>query len=148
MTIRLAMMVGMDHIARVARDFGLVNNMPKQLAMALGAGETTLLQVTSGFGMLVNGGKKVVPTLIDRVQDRRGRTLYRHDMRDCTGCESNDWNGKTPPPDLPDIREQVTDPASAYQVVSMLEGVVERGTATAVKAVGKIPGGQDGYHQR
>ena len=144
MTIRLAMMVGMDHIARVARDFGLVNNMPKQLAMALGAGETTLLQMTSGFGMLVNGGKKVVPTLIDRVQDRRGRTLYRHDMRDCTGCESNDWNGKTPPPDLPDIREQVTDPASAYQVVSMLQGVVERGTATAVKAVGKPLAGKTG----
>jgi penicillin-binding protein 1A len=143
MTIRLAMMLGMDPIIRIAHDFGLVDKMPKQLAMALGAGESTLLQMTSGFGMLVNGGKRIVPTLIDRVQDRRGHTLYRHDMRDCDGCELNKWNGQLPP-ELPDIRQQVTDPASAYQVVSMLQGVVERGTGTSIKAVGKPLAGKTG----
>ncbi len=117
--------------------------MQQTLAMSLGAGETTVLRLAGAYAEIVNGGKKVEPTLIDRIQDSNGWTIYRHDQRPCDGCQMSTYNGETPP-EIPDTRPQVLDPATAYQMVSMLEGVVKRGTGTAVKAVGKPLAGKTG----
>jgi penicillin-binding protein 1A len=111
--------------------------------MALGAGETTLLRLTTAYAMLVNGGKRIRPTLIDRIQDRHGKTVFRHDARPCPDCRATFWTGQTVPV-VPDTRPNVTGPGSAYQVVSFLQGVVERGTGRRVKAVGKPLGGKTG----
>jgi penicillin-binding protein 1A len=111
--------------------------------MALGAGETTLVRLTTAYAMLVNGGRRITPALIDRVQDRNGNTIYRHDQRACPDCRGVPWQGQAAPR-LPDEREQVADPASAYQVVSMLQGVVERGTGRRVASVGKPLAGKTG----
>ena len=143
MTVRLAQTIGMEKVASYAERFGVVDKLPHQLAMSLGAGETTLLRLTAAYGMFVNGGKKVAPTLIDRVQDRHGRTVFRHDERGCSGCLAMQWTGQSMPV-LSDIREKLTDPASAYQMVSMLQGVVDRGTGIRVKAVGKPLAGKTG----
>ena len=143
MTVRLAQAVGMDNVAETARRFGIIDNMPPHLSYALGAGETTLLRLTAAYGMLDNGGRRITPTLIDRVQDRNGRTIFRHDTRACPACEEG-ASADRPVPQLPDDREPVTDPASAYQIVSMLRGVVERGTGTMVKAIGKPVAGKTG----
>jgi len=143
MTVRLAQTIGMEKVVAYARRFGIVDDMPPMLSMALGAGETTLLRLTSAYAMLVNGGRRIDPTLIDRIQDRHGLTIFRHDMRGCQGCRDQAWNGQEPP-ELPDERERVVDPASAYQVVSMLQGVVERGTGRRVRAVGKPLAGKTG----
>jgi penicillin-binding protein 1A len=143
MTVRLAQTIGMDKVANYAKRFGIIDNMPENLSMSLGAGETTLMRITVGYAMLVNGGKKITPSLIDRIQDRHGRTVFRHDGRKCLGCKVRFWEKQTTP-EVPDIRKQLTDPASAFQVVGMLEGVVERGTGRRIKAVGKPLGGKTG----
>jgi penicillin-binding protein 1A len=143
MTVRLAQTIGMDKVVDYARRFGIIEDMPPVLSMALGAGETTLLQLTSAYAMLVNGGRRIDPTLIDRIQDRHGLTIFRHDIRGCPGCRDQAWDGQEPP-ELPDERERVADPASAYQVVSMLQGVVERGTGRRIRAVGKPLAGKTG----
>ncbi|HEX9769324.1 MAG TPA: penicillin-binding protein 1A [Kiloniellales bacterium] len=143
MTVRLAQTIGMDKVAEYAIRLGVVDYMPRVLAMALGAGETTLLRLTTAYAMLVNGGRRITPTLIDRVQDRNGTTIFRHDQRTCRDCSGVTWRGQ-PVPRLPDEREQVADPASAYQVVSMLQGVVERGTGRRVASVGKPLAGKTG----
>ena len=142
MTVRLAQAVGMAKIAETAETFGVFPDMPELLAMSLGAGETTLLKLTAAYGMFVNGGKRIEPTLIDRVQDKRGTTIYRHDRRDCEPCRLP--FSAPEPPLLPDTRETVADPRTAYQVVHLLEGVVERGTGGKVKAVGKPLAGKTG----
>ncbi|MFO1058775.1 MAG: penicillin-binding protein 1A [Dongiaceae bacterium] len=143
MTVRLAQAVGMDKVAALAKRFGVVENLMPTLAMSIGAGETTLLRMATGYAEIVDGGKKVTPTLIDRVQDRQGVTLYRHDDRPCEGCKADSWSNQEPPK-LPDNRERIIDAPTTYQMVSMLEGVVQRGTATVVKAVGKPLAGKTG----
>jgi penicillin-binding protein 1A len=143
MTVRLAQAIGMERVATYAERFGVVDTLPRHLSMSLGAGETTLMRLTSAYAMLVNGGKRITPTLIDRIQDRNGRTIARHDRRLCPACGVAQWVDH-PPPRLPDDREQVADPASAYQMVSMLQGVVERGTARRVSDVGKPLAGKTG----
>ena len=143
MTARLASQIGMGPIADMAQKFGVVDKMPLQLSMALGAGETTLLRITTGYAELVNGGKKVTPSLIDRIQDRNGKTIYRHDTRDCetcTGAEANVDN----PPSLPDTREQLAPATSVYQMVSILQGVVQHGTGIAINSLGRPLGGKTG----
>ena len=87
MTARLAMRLGMEEVQAYARKFGLNDELPPLLSMSLGAGETTLLRLTAAYGMLVNGGKQITPSLIDRIQDRNGATIYRHDSRPCEGCQ-------------------------------------------------------------
>ncbi|MEQ9643788.1 MAG: penicillin-binding protein 1A [Alphaproteobacteria bacterium] len=143
MTVRLAQEVGMPVVIDYARRFGIVDDMPPYLPMALGAGETTLLRLTTAYAMLVNGGKRIVPSLVDRVQDRRGNTIYRHDQRDCPGCVTNRWRGQFQPI-LPDTREQVISPQTAYQVVNMLQGVVQRGTGIRIRVIGKPLAGKTG----
>jgi penicillin-binding protein 1A len=143
MTVRLAKDVGMPLVAEYARRFGVYDDMLPVLSMALGAGETTVMRMTAAYSMFANGGRRIRPTLIDRIQDRSGQTIYRHDDRKCTACAAEKWDGQAEPK-LVDTREQVLDPLTAYQVTSMLEGVVQRGTAQVVKAVGKPLAGKTG----
>ncbi len=143
MTVRLARDIGMEKIAAYAEAFGIVERMPQVMAMALGSGETTLLRLTAAYAMLVNGGRHIRPTLIDRIQDRDGTTVFRHDRRDCPACRSADWDGGETP-GLPDEREAVADPRAAYQVVSMLEGAVRRGTGRAIRSLGRPLAGKTG----
>jgi penicillin-binding protein 1A len=143
MTVRVAQAVGMEKVVEYTKKLGIVDNMMPTLAMSLGAGETTPLRLTAAYAMIVNGGKKIIPTFIDRIQDRRGRTIYRHDDRPCIGCWATAWTGQ-PVPYIPDDRDHILDPRTAYQMVSILEGVVLRGTGTAVRAVGKPLAGKTG----
>ena len=121
---------------------GVYDKLAPLLAMSLGAGETTLIRMVTGYSEFVNGGKKITASLIDRIQDRNGRTIWRHDARDCEGCNDASWHGQQEPL-LADTREQVLDPRTAYQIVSILEGVVQRGTGQSIKVVGKPAGRQD-----
>ena len=143
MTVRLAQTLGMPTVVAYARRFGISDAMPLQLSMALGAGETTLLRMSIAYAMLVNGGKRVTATLIDQVQDRNGRTVFRHDQRRCPRCRPAAWSNQ-PVPWLKDEREQVADPASAYQIVRLLEGVVTRGTARDIASLNKPLAGKTG----
>ncbi len=143
MTVRLAQDVGMPLISEYAKRFGIYDNLPPYLSFALGAGETTLLRMVGAYAMFDNGGKKIQPTLIDRIQDRYGHTIYRHDGRECRGCDADKWANQNEPI-LIDKRDRVLDPMTAYQITSIMEGVVQRGTATVVKEVGKPIAGKTG----
>ncbi|MEM8701127.1 MAG: penicillin-binding protein 1A [Pseudomonadota bacterium] len=143
MTVRLAQDMGMPLVAEYSKRFGIYDNMLPVLSMSLGAGETTVLRMTTAYATIANGGRKVRPTLIDRIQDRYGRTIYKHDSRICDGCTQNAWEGQQEPM-LIDDREQVLDPMTAYQITSMMEGVVQRGTATSVRAVERPVAGKTG----
>ncbi|HEY7687137.1 MAG TPA: penicillin-binding protein 1A, partial [Dongiaceae bacterium] len=143
MTVRVAQAIGMQKVVEYATKLGVVDHMDAVLSMSLGAGETTPLRMTTAYSMIVNGGKKITATFIDRIQDRRGHTLFRHDNRGCADCQSQAWADQ-PPPVIPDTRPQVIDPGTAYQMVSILEGVVQRGTATIVRQVGKPLAGKTG----
>ncbi|MFN7113889.1 MAG: penicillin-binding protein 1A [Alphaproteobacteria bacterium] len=144
MTIRLANYVGMERIAEICRQFGVTDNLPTLLSMSIGAGETTLQRMVAAYSVFVNGGMKITPTVIDRVQDRNGKTIFVHDRRPCQGCGPMvPWSGQATP-DVPDTREQIADPRHMYQVVSMMEGVVQRGTATALNSLGRPLAGKTG----
>lgn len=143
MTVRLAQDMGMPLISEYARRFGIYDDLPPYLAMSLGSGETTVMRMVAAYGMLANGGKKLKPTLIDRIQDRFGQTIYRHDERTCQGCDAQSWADQEEPK-LIDDSEQVLDPLTAYQITSMLEGVVQRGTATVLKALDRPIAGKTG----
>ena len=146
MTVRLAQDIGMPLIAEYAKRFGVYDNLPPYLSFALGAGETTLMRMVTAYAMIDNGGRRVKPTLIDRIQDRYGHTVYKHDQRECLGCDATKWQDQ-PEPSLIDRREQVLDPMTAYQITSIMEGVVLRGTAAGVgfqKEVGKPVAGKTG----
>jgi penicillin-binding protein 1A len=143
LTVRLATMIGIEPIAETVERLGIMDHMAREYSMTLGAGETTPMRLTAAYAMLVNGGKRIKPTLIDRIQDRNGATIFRADQRPCDGCTNVPWRHQ-PVPVIPDNREQVADPGSAYQMVEMMEGVVQRGTGTAVKAVGKPIAGKTG----
>jgi penicillin-binding protein 1A len=144
MTVRLADDLGMTKIADLAQRLGIYDKMPLRLSYALGAGETSLLKMTTAYSIIANGGKKVDFTLIDRIQDRHGKTIYHHDNRDCTACKIEKYNPDAPEPDFVDTREQVMNPYTAYQITSMMEGVVERGTGKKVQIVGKPVAGKTG----
>jgi len=143
MTVRLSNEVGMPMIAEYSRRFGVYDDMLPLLSMSLGAGETTVMRMTAAYSMFANGGRRIKPTLIDQIQDRNGRTIYRHDDRKCATCNAEKWDGGAAPK-LTENREQVLDPLTAYQMTSILEGVVQRGTAQTVKAVGKPLAGKTG----
>ena len=143
MTVRLAQDVGMPLIAEYAKRFGVYDDMPTYLSFALGSGETTVMRMVSAYSMFANGGKRIKPTLIDRIQDRYGHTIFKHDQRECRGCQADKWANQNEP-SMVDRREQVLDPMTAYQITSMMEGVVQRGTATVVREVGKPVAGKTG----
>ncbi|MFC7498692.1 penicillin-binding protein 1A [Enterovirga sp. GCM10030262] len=142
MTVRAANMTGMDKVTRLARTLG-VGDYPNYLAISLGAGDTTVLQMTNAFAILANNGKEVKPTMIDYIQDRHGKVIYRTDTRPCEGCDAPDWNGK-PMPRPPLRTKQLMDAMTAYQMVHMLEGVVTRGTAQRLRDLGRPLFGKTG----
>jgi len=143
MTVRLAQEIGMDSVADHARRFHIYDAMPSHLSYALGAGETTLSRMVAGYAMFANGGRRIEPTLIDRVQDRRGATIWRHDAQICVGCAAP-YDPASAPNALA-TGEQVIDPVTAYQITSMLRGVVTRGTgARAFAGVEAMVAGKTG----
>ncbi|MBP7251923.1 MAG: penicillin-binding protein 1A [Alphaproteobacteria bacterium] len=145
MTVRLANKVGMNTIVDYAKKFGIADTMPTFLSFALGSKETTVLRLTTAYAMLDNGGKKISPTLIDRVQDRDGRTIWRRDATQCPTCQvSDDQTSNFVAPEISDTREQISDPRTVYQLVTMMQGVCERGTAAALRALGKPVAGKTG----
>ena len=127
MTVRVAQGVGFEKISRITNRLGIYNDVPELLSVSLGSAETTLVQLTNAYCTFVNGGKKVTPIFIDRIQDRRGKTIFNADKRKCLGCEEISYL-KEEVPTIQDDREQIISPATAYQITSMLEGVVKRGT--------------------
>ena len=143
MTVRLAQKIGLKTISDFARKFDIIESSPEQLSMSLGTIETTLLKLTAAYAMLVNGGKRIVPTLIDRIQDRHGKTVFRHDKRACPKCFAS-FSKIQVAPVVKDNRKQIASPASAYQMVSMLEGVVQRGTGRSIKNLDRPLAGKTG----
>lgn len=143
MTVRLAQDIGMERIIELARRFGIERGLEPFLSTALGANEVTPLALTTAYAMLVNGGKRIEPYLVERIQDRWGRTVFRRDGRDCPGCSGVAWRGQLPP-EPTDERPQVVDPRHAFQMVNMLRGVIERGTATAARVLGRPLAGKTG----
>jgi len=150
-TVRMADMVGLEKVVDVVKRFG-VNERPKQIySLVLGSTETTVLKLATAYGMMVNGGKKIIPSMLEKIQDRDGKTIYKRDKRECKNCFINNLNDyiekapeQLPMPYIEDSQEQITDSATAYQITSMLQGVVERGTASRAKSIGKIVGGKTG----
>ena len=128
MTVRIAQDIGMDRVAAYAERFGVYHDMPHILSYALGAGEVTLYDMVAAYGMFDNGGKRVRPTVVDRIEDRNGKTIYRHDPRECEAC-ADPAADPAALPKLYDARAQIMNPGTAFQIVSMLQGVVQRGTA-------------------
>ncbi len=132
MTVRLADDMGMPLIVEYSKRFGVYDDLLPVLSMALGAGETTLLRMVTAYSTFPNGGKLVKATLIDRIQDRYGKTIWRHDDRDCAKCRT-DKPGEEP--ELSDDRKQIIDPHTAYQMTSIMEGVVVSGTGSKVREI-------------
>ena len=142
-TARVANDIRLENVSELAERFGLYNELPPYTAMSLGSGDTTMLKMAKAYGSMVNGGREIETTLIDRVQDRYGVTRFRHDQRDCSMCQQDNWTGG-PPPELEDNRVQLIDPVIAFQVTHMLEGVVQRGTGRRALRVGKPLAGKTG----
>jgi penicillin-binding protein 1A len=146
-TVRMANQVGLEKINETISRFG-ISNYPKPIySSVLGSIETTLTKLVTAYAIIVNGGKKIDPSMIERIQDRNGNTIYKRDNRSCEDCliKTGGSNGQDIIiPTLYDDRQRITDPATAYQITSMLEGVVQRGTSVRAKAVGKILGGKTG----
>jgi len=139
MTVRLAQEVTMYRVAEYAERFGVYDRMQPYLAMALGSQETTLYRMVAAYAMLANGGERVEPTLVDRVQDRWGRTVYRHDQRRCDAC-ADPTLPEGEAPRITSRRDRVIDAITAYQLTSMLEGVVQRGTGRGISVPVPIAG--------
>jgi penicillin-binding protein 1A len=143
-TVRLAQDIGMPLIGEYAKRFGVYDELPNYLSYALGTGETTVMRMVTAYSMFANGGRRVKSTLIDRIQDRYGHTIFKHDARECRGCDAPGGWKNQPEPQLVDHREQVLDVMTAYQITSMMEGVVQGGTATVMREVGKPIAGKTG----
>jgi len=144
MTVRLAKAIGIEKVVEYAKKFGISDDIPNQMSIALGSGETTVLKMATAYGMLVNGGKKIEPILIDRIQDRTGATVYNSDSRPCEKCHMEGWSGEKAPK-IPDIREQLEDPRSAYQIINILTGVLQPGgSAQSLRSLGKTFAGKTG----
>jgi penicillin-binding protein 1A len=143
MTVRILLEIGLERVKQTTETFGVYQEMQPHYSMALGAGETTPIAMTTAYAMLANGGRRIVPSFIDRIQNRHGDTIFRHDDRSCAGCVDIAWNGQETPI-LPDDREQIADPISIAQIVSIMQGVVQRGTATRLSRLGVPLAGKTG----
>ena len=132
MTVRIAQKLGFDKISKTSVDLGVYENVPELLSVSLGSNETTLLKLTNAYCTFVNGGKKITPILISRIQNRRGKTIYNSETRICEGCsvikDDEDFF-----PIILDKYKQVISEQTAYQITSMLEGVIKRGTGKKLK---------------
>lgn len=147
MTVRIAQMVGLKRIKRVAKRLGIyeTDDTPENYSMVLGSYETTLMKLVNAYSMVANGGRRVAPWLIERIDDRNGTTIFRRDTRYCDQCSvvSEATAGEVAPT-LEDERERVIDPRVAYQLTSILEGAIQRGTGGAAKVLGRPLAGKTG----
>ena len=143
MTVRLAQDVGMDKVCEISKRIGVNQNLPKLLSMSLGAGDTRLIDMSSAYAVIVNGGKKVEPYFIERIQNRYGKTILKQDKRSCENCNADRFENQDIP-HLSDAREQIVDPLSAYQMTSILEGVAQRGTGARLRSIGRHLAGKTG----
>ena len=143
MTVRVAQKVGFKKISKITKDFGIYDDVPELLSVSLGAAETTLVKLTNAYCTFVNGGKKVTPIFIDRIQDRRGKTIFNADKRKCKGCKQISYL-KEEIPFIVDDREQIISPETAYQITSMMEGVVKRGTGRKLRSLNLNLAGKTG----
>ena len=143
MTVRVAQKVGFDKISKITKDFGIYDAIPELLSVSLGAAETTLIQLTNAYCTFVNGGKKVIPIFIDRIQDRRGKTIFNADKRKCIGCKEISYL-EDEIPIIQDNRKQIISSETAYQITSMLEGVIKRGTGRKLKNLNLTLAGKTG----
>jgi penicillin-binding protein 1A len=146
-TVRLAQMIGIEKVLEVGRRFGVYEDPPRNFSIVLGTAETTLLKLANAYGMIVNGGRQIKPSLIERIDDRHGKTIYRRDTRECKGCQLSSISAIATdsfPPIPADNRERIADPRIAYQMVSMLQGAASRGTGARSKEIGKIVAGKTG----
>ena len=143
MTVRVAQKVGFKKISKITNDLGIYNDVPELLSVALGSAETTLVQLTNAYCTFVNGGKKVTPVFIDRIQDRRGNTIFNADKRKCKGCEEISYL-REEIPSIEDDREQIISTETAYQITSMMEGVIKRGTGRKLRDLNLYLAGKTG----
>ncbi len=143
MTVRVAQKVGFDEISKITKNFGIYNEVPELLSVSLGAAETTLIKLTNAYCTFVNGGKKVSPIFIDRIQNRRGKTIFNADKRKCLGCEEISYL-KEKVPTIQNDKKQIISPETAYQITSMLEGAVKRGTGRNLRNLELILAGKTG----
>lgn len=145
-TVKIASIIGIKRIKRVAKRFGIYDDeAAENYSMVLGAKETTLLKLVNAYSMIANGGRRISPWLIERIDDRNGTTIFRRDTRMCEGCTVSDVSASAAmPPTLPDERERVLDPRVAYQVTSILEGAIQRGTGGAARVLGRPVAGKTG----
>ncbi len=143
MTIRIAQYLGMEKISEVAERAGIMSNMPEVLSMALGAGETSLIKLTSAYSSFINGGKRIHPSLIDRIQDRRGKNIFVQDFATCVNCQ-DPFSQNSPIPELKILSKQIFDESRSYQMVSILKGAVDRGTGRKTKLNGIEIAGKTG----
>lgn len=143
MTVRLAQALGMDKISEYTKKLGVNPNLPKLLSMSLGAGDSKLINMTTAYAMMVNGGKKINPYFIEQIQDRHGTSIFKNDKRKCDDCKAMRFENQEVP-QLPDLREQIIDPLSAYQMTSILEGVAIRGTGGKLRSLNKHLAGKTG----
>ena len=142
MTVRMALSVGMRKVRDTAIRTGVVDDMAPVLSMALGAAEVTPFRLTGAYSAFLNGGRRVEPHVIELVEDREGKAVWRADKRDCPGCKQP-YGGQDPPV-LEPLGKQVFDPITAYQLASMMQGVVAHGTAYAAHGLGPQYGGKTG----
>jgi penicillin-binding protein 1A len=146
-TVYLLTLLGIDSVGEIATRFGIYENPPKIYAMALGANESTLLQMTAAYTVFASGGMQVIPKLIDRIHDRKGRIIYSTDLRQCRGCVAEDDKEVLATHSIPNLKYRTfytVDPLTNYKMVSLLQGVVERGTGRKALAVGKTLAGKTG----
>ena len=143
MTVRLAQDIGMDKIVDMSKRIGVNDHLAPYLSSSLGAADTRVINMVAAYAVIVNGGKKVPPYMIERIQDRKGRTIYRHEQTPCPDCNATKWANQ-PVPDFHVVREQVVDPLSAYQMTSILEGVATRGTGARLNGLHRHVAGKTG----
>ncbi|WP_421791446.1 penicillin-binding protein 1A [Hyphobacterium sp.] len=144
MTVRLAQEMGMQPVSEYGERFGIYDDLDPVLAMSLGAGETTLWRLVAAYGALVNGGARIEPTIIDRVQDRHGATIFVHDPRASEAFDVDEWSPDLEEPDVGSLGEEVVSPVTAYQITHILEGAVQRGTGTALRSLQRPLAGKTG----
>jgi penicillin-binding protein 1A len=143
-TVRVALDVGLRNFIKTATAFGVYKDVKNpNLSMALGSGDTTLVDLTSAFAKLINGGRNIDTIIVDRVQDRNGKTVYKYDRRECGDC-AGQWRDGMLPPEIIDEHAQLADPVSVYQIVHILEGVVEMGSGWMARIPGRTIGGKTG----
>ena len=137
MTVRIAKTLGLEEILNLSKKLNIYDEIPELLSVSLGAAETTLMNLTTAYAPFVNGGKKIEPKLISRIQDRRGKTIFQNKNSNCIGCDKF-INNESELPKIESISEKVLSEETAYQMTSILQGAVQRGTAKKLRSL-KVP---------